>query len=794
MAGGLTPEVRLVRCPKCRNVLPELPDVPVYKCGGCETILIAKNRKFDTKSLSSLCKKDAAKTDDKSECKEPSPICNDSLLPSSEECSLEQNNERGNIEFVDQNSKQLDAVNVVNEDEDNGSQQYKSENCNIEQYGVSSEACSSVDDVHENEEISPVASENSKVEANDAPVELARAESEIDVKGESQTNYVDPLATRGGDLSVPDHMPASESISRDIVESCFKRKSEEPLESDRHTFDRVMSTDTFATSDFYSPSSEFSGTLDYFSKSATIKSSCAYYDGSVSSYDRRDDQFSGQDIKFVEHNSKYTGLILPQVRNNMLDEDKFLANSVMSSKSGMQKKAAVDKHYAIGGNKWDEDEFVEPSRLGHPVRNWTRLAREEYHSQRPLYPTGYESCSPSTQMGNSSAHSLETAEQEQMKLLRMIYELQEQLHRTNLLSVKASAEVNWKQKSVPICYDGEALDQSYHDFNYARRSGTFGPESRYFQQTKFFSGGATPSGNQTDNSCFCCHSRDWQCSRQLPVPALQYNRRFSRFHPAHIHYASDPSSPQRYKDSEFFMQHSEIQSDDQRHRGEMKMHLRERHLVVKRHIRPTAGGAPFVTCYHCFKALQLPEDFLIFKKSCHRLRCGACSKVLKFSLENGTHIVQPTPGHVDPPPRHGKDNVDIKSRSFASTFNGYDDLGADSVSCSDNFGPYHNSQNNTAFRKMSYDSSEERRKVLLKQCSGKQKNSSKMLDLESVVYSSSMPKSENVSSGFRELHPARGSLLHQLMGYSSPSQVLRGSNSLASGTSLDHSEDLSLKN
>lgn len=31
--------VRLVRCPKCENLLPELPDFSVYQCGGCGAIL-----------------------------------------------------------------------------------------------------------------------------------------------------------------------------------------------------------------------------------------------------------------------------------------------------------------------------------------------------------------------------------------------------------------------------------------------------------------------------------------------------------------------------------------------------------------------------------------------------------------------------------------------------------------------------------------------------------------------------------------------------------------------------------
>ncbi|KAJ3682919.1 hypothetical protein LUZ60_013146 [Juncus effusus] len=45
--------VRLVKCPKCLNLLPELPNVPVYKCGGCGTILRAKIRVTSGETASS---------------------------------------------------------------------------------------------------------------------------------------------------------------------------------------------------------------------------------------------------------------------------------------------------------------------------------------------------------------------------------------------------------------------------------------------------------------------------------------------------------------------------------------------------------------------------------------------------------------------------------------------------------------------------------------------------------------------------------------------------------------------
>ncbi|CAA0838804.1 Protein of unknown function (DUF3133 [Striga hermonthica] len=37
-------KVRLVRCPKCENLLPELPDFSLYQCGGCGAVLKAKHK------------------------------------------------------------------------------------------------------------------------------------------------------------------------------------------------------------------------------------------------------------------------------------------------------------------------------------------------------------------------------------------------------------------------------------------------------------------------------------------------------------------------------------------------------------------------------------------------------------------------------------------------------------------------------------------------------------------------------------------------------------------------------
>ncbi|KAK9757854.1 hypothetical protein RND81_01G190500 [Saponaria officinalis] len=41
---GDTTKVRLVRCPRCENLLPELTDYSVYQCGGCGAVLRAKKK------------------------------------------------------------------------------------------------------------------------------------------------------------------------------------------------------------------------------------------------------------------------------------------------------------------------------------------------------------------------------------------------------------------------------------------------------------------------------------------------------------------------------------------------------------------------------------------------------------------------------------------------------------------------------------------------------------------------------------------------------------------------------
>ncbi|XP_020101747.1 uncharacterized protein LOC109719458 isoform X1 [Ananas comosus] len=74
-----------------------------------------------------------------------------------------------------------------------------------------------------------------------------------------------------------------------------------------------------------------------------------------------------------------------------------------------------------------------------------------------------------------------------------------------------------------------------------------------------------------------------------------------------------------------------------------KSSSKEKRPAVKNHCRPIEGGAPFVVCYICFNLLHMPTDFLISRKRLNKLRCGSCSEVLKLPFPARAFIGTQTP-------------------------------------------------------------------------------------------------------------------------------------------------------
>ncbi|KAK1561043.1 hypothetical protein Q3G72_033794 [Acer saccharum] len=266
----------------------------------------------------------------------------------------------------------------------------------------------------------------------------------------------DQLVEAKPEVDVASHRPAGEQPKQ--LQTSFK-----------HGYDRVRSNDTFETTGYFSPSSELSGTLDYMSKSPTIKSSHAYYDGSVSSFDGTDGQVPEKHVKSYQNPNKFVSYVASYF--DVIDDQ------------------VPEKHVKSYKNP-------------------------NYHS----YPERYNS-------GRNWSH--------------------------------------------------------------------------------------------------------WQFSTQLPPPIHSHSRGLCSFHPCRSYssHRSCPSSHKQFTDSEFLICYWEMKSDDQGHEEyHVKRHVKEQTHLVKRHLLPTAGGAPFVICYRCLKPRQLPADFLLFKRRFHQIKCGSINK------------------------------------------------------------------------------------------------------------------------------------------------------------------------
>ncbi|KAK8531704.1 hypothetical protein V6N13_131064 [Hibiscus sabdariffa] len=604
MGSGTTPRVRLVRCPKCRLLLPEVEDVPVYMCGGCDTILVAKYRKAIVESMSLLQETGAADSDKSVHVSENGEFS--SSTPQEVHLSQESGSRCGNL---DENLSNEGRGNDRNTSRDidykcekldeNGSGQLQSgssEDCHVQQQGVSIE-CFSPTKHHENEELM-VEEPNYKTSRLDGAYSESKSNNKID-SNIRDSSFDDQYAARETSLT------AGEVISSDVLFSSPNELMEQPRRREHRVFDHGRSTDSFETLDFVSPGTELSDPeLGYLSKSTTTRTSHTF-DGSISSYD---DQFLDQQIHSFKNNYKASNYLVPEERQR---KDKLPAKGLMNGNArNLSSDLSNRKPYGKAKySKWRRDEeALEPVMHQRPPGSWTKLVREEYPSPHPFSQReslrGYENAGPSRGLHDE----LPDSEQENMKLLRMVHELQDQISKTcNLNGRKprgrASIDAPWRQKHRPTYY--------YHEGNqlYPR--------------------------HEIDNSCIHCHPQRWPHSEWLPPPMFRHSQGFCRAHSGHNCYncySYCPSSPLRYLESDFpGWSHDNIYG--------AKRYSRDEHYIVRRHQQPTAGGAPFVACYHCFRPLELPADFLLSKRRFHQLRCGACLKVLTFSLQNGNHLV-----------------------------------------------------------------------------------------------------------------------------------------------------------
>ncbi|CAN0923757.1 Protein ENHANCED DISEASE RESISTANCE 4 [Linum grandiflorum] len=673
-AAAAAPKIRLVQCPRCKQILPELPNVPVYQCGGCGIHLQAKirPRNGETKSPSSASVESThlSRLESSGSSSVHQPAVQDSSASSSVygETSVDLGNTKNStlVRFPNADDDQLgDGVKLNGDVETVGSNCDEGEEVSEEaEFGDQQKdqlvedgensACSTDSTSVEKQEMSPDVRVDSEAEVScEVPkVVVSMVEDHLEVRRSSSDSVNENIQEASPVAVIRGTASASASASTSGGEVLASPSPPPPpneqflnrlQERVRFDFDpsRYEEPDDFV-------SSELSGMLVDLTKSPTTRSCHAYYDG-IS-----DDQVPGR----LRPYSRNTAYVHKPESNYMIIAEEKAEND--RNNLGLQYQ---QKKYHSPDTNLDSEEL---RGLKNPVRSWGRLeSDDELLSRPPLHPrtsytSGYESGSTSYQSQNGLHSNLNSRprvnaadiEQERIRLLRMVYELEAQLTRSCSMNDNASRKafsgnVRRDEHVVPLNYDMDRRP-------YSRELTSWSQQQQRQPSRIPFSAEATMNGRHKvdhhHHHSSCCGPQEWKCSGQLPSHCSNHNRVFCRAHSGLSScnsYGSCPSSPQRRVGSEYSSMDNgrATMSCEQRHGRDgrdLNRYIREKQHFTganKRHVRPVAGGAPFLACHFCLKQLQLPADFLVSKRKFHTLRCGACSEILKFSLVNRTRLV-----------------------------------------------------------------------------------------------------------------------------------------------------------
>ncbi|KAL1822861.1 hypothetical protein ACET3Z_009639 [Daucus carota] len=840
MTSQMDSKVRFVRCPNCRQVLPEYGDVLIYECGGCGTILQAKNQKTDTGDTGSIVHEEdptqkngldylMSPSTDESDLEKILERCGNGIscrkeengdLNQSREChssdvisclentesSPETSGHAGAEEDVPLVRYGTNCCNEVGDDDTELPGEASAPNNMLSSPKLNRHEDKSV--VQEPGNLSPTREDENmhtseNISSNNSQNCMKELPTSTGFSGDLSSCYEscedgDLSSLSGTDKELDENL-RSHSISRSLAAVSFllanpedqmqKAKSspivsesfplteqrKQPQDETFLAFQRLSSTDTLNNAPQVAARTKLGVTL----RSSTAK---LYYDHGVNtSCEETENKTSIQNFRPSRRNFKDAE---SRSTNGLPKRDELPPRPINSSAA-----LSAKKHYTTKGSKWSQYEPQEPTERSRTVSS---KMTSEYWSRPPIYSRS----SQVLRNGNFTSYepkglpARSVDPESKTRLLRMVYELQDQLKRVHSPEKMPHSRISSRaaKKEQSPAYNGER----YPELRYAFNPRHLDQIRTSFQQGKAprmaFSGDAIHFRHEVDCSCLRCYRQKWHYSAQLPRHAYYdegntviYSRgpRDSGHSPHH----SAPSSPYQYKSSEFSWSHDTM-LDGIRQNNEVK----KKQQSAKQHFRPIAGGAPIIGCYCCKEILQLPADFLLFKRKCHRLRCSACEVVLKFSLVKRIHIIEYNPEPRTPPPSEAGGHTE--TTNLASASGATDHQRGDPVSSCDGYGQSsHRSSTEMEHsflappsetlsgiylrQKMSADNPFETKKdgkKPMEQDSTNIYNSRKTFELGEP--SSKVYKPENMISEIEEVPPEDGSLLHQLMGYSSPRRII----------------------
>ncbi|KAJ0975472.1 hypothetical protein J5N97_017437 [Dioscorea zingiberensis] len=680
-------KVRFVKCPKCQNLLTEFAHIPVYKCGGCQTILQAKfynanggnasSGSLDTKQVHTLVDNESS---------------NNLLIPSEKQtasCSLKNEVEHLVEQEILESSPTKAEQNFQGKDD---SLEYTGHNdsMNLDVQGQADEV----------NETSPRSSLDEELEKPLKPTKQGSDGQSIT----SEKNMVDRAAVKDG-FSGGSRSPSTRSYqnydgnvssSDDGYSNHVRNKN---LSLSRRTFRHQRVLD--------SADDEEKGTVHVLATNVSTYSNQRVLHSS--------DVAGREEIGFLGENGmdnnaeEHLEVISRRTYRNQRDlhsanakekepdnaiksndmssgsKEKLLGDNIRGGNamtSGLEEHLKEDmsstseghlegKSLSLNSPNEDHDSFIYANsesngdELSSENRThgqgWRRTSvdSEEFYSVQNWLESEKEGPSRSTSRGSTflpdsllyqdgiSATKLKSVENERADLLRRVSELRNQLSGLYDQKMKHSAQFSSTSHMQPLMHQ-----------HYSGQQVCYMPQQCHFSRIPF--------SGQSYSSCLhclppqsCCHSGPCYSSS---------------------HSVSSHSSEIPY--------YHKVQRDDYELE---KTHYRGKNPSAKRHCLPMSRGAPFVICSNCLELLQLPTDFLLSRKKPQKLQCGACSGLFVFPLHSKAYIDPLTPTEAIHLPSEADDNVDNphgESISFSEDY----ELSFDN-SCSTEIEPAQNVRN-----------------------------------------------------------------------------------------------------
>ncbi|RZC55978.1 hypothetical protein C5167_014827 [Papaver somniferum] len=714
-------KVRLVRCPKCRGLLPELPNVPLYKCGGCGATLRAKIPNEPPAASIPDHANESENSSSPSQATKLTPTIANPCLTSpisdpkrcfNEEETNKHNTSSPNAELDCRGRKQVSDAEEV----DNGNDGSSSPDVSQGYTANSSTHCPAADGVLLSPDILFGDSDrpSSQTDSEQSQDIVCRDSDHSCSRDQMETGNTQVIMDEE-EMQIPSSMELSNNHDNDMPE----------LEEEEK-----LGAKTFHT-----------------------------YEGSVSSYEGRDDQ-----LHHHQHIRKYTyefddssgeqittddvGKMNPKVplplrsrkfRTMSFNDDQAKTRMENSVESNQELPADI-----INGN--NEHEKLLNSESFHTAQTSTqsqRMSDKDFY--RKVLPAAFEnggSYSNKEFMYDSDSHPVEKAPSvhNQDELLRKVDELRDRLIKSYALKLETRNDKFLKgggthqQEHERPMYSNHAQQRQKDPSCYRRNdpwhfSGACPPSNSVPFQGRNSS--QIPRCNVGYTSLQCCPEQFQYPLQRPPVAKGCYSEQLCQIHPGYMCYHPCGSGPVNNSNFAPRICNSQPLPHGQRHidhtleKQNLYLH-RDRRNHIKRHCLPVAGGAPIIVCYSCKILLQLPADFILSSDRCTKLRCSSCSELLIFQLRSGRSVpFRPNPPTVPPP-------SEVDSRS-----------------------------NSTSRRSWDFSVSKE---------NNRNRDESSVLDETSRTNSRRILLEKRLHG--KEVQRTSGSPLHSLMGYPSPRRLL----------------------